>query len=154
MVMSLAITNLRTAAVLLSALVALVGCGSDSNIRPVTGEVVYKGKPVAGAKVMFMSAGSARTASGQTNAAGEFALTTFDDKDGAVIGEHKVAVSMFTDEMVSKMSLAEQEALGKGGYKAKGPGGVPARYASFDKSGLTAAVETNGKNHFHFELSD
>ena len=114
---------------------------------------MFKGKPVADAKVMFMSPASARTASGQTNAAGEFALTTFENKDGAVIGEHKVAVSIFTDEAVSKMSLADQEALGRGLYKSK-PGGVPARYAAHATSGLTAVVETSGKNNFRFELND
>ncbi len=140
-----------TAGVLI--LMAIVGCGADSNMRPVTGEVLFKGKPVADAKVMFMSPSSARTSSGQTNAAGQFALTTFEDKDGAVIGEHKVAVSIYTDAAVSKMSLADQEALGLGLYKSK-PGAVPARYASFASSGLTAAVEANGKNHFRFELTE
>jgi len=123
-------------------------------MRPVSGEVVYNGQPVVGAKVMFMSPASARIASGQSKEKGEFALTTFEDLDGAVIGDHKVAVSMFTDEMVSKMNLADQEALGKGGYKAKGPGGVPVRYASHQSSGLTAAVQAKGKNHFRFELKD
>ena len=153
MAKSLAISKLQIVAIWFLALVTLVGCGADSNMRPVTGEVLFKGKPVADAKVMFMSPASARTASGQTNPAGEFALSTFEDKDGAVIGEHRVAVSIFTDEAVSKMSLADQEALGRGLYKSK-PGGVPPRYASHATSGLTAVVEARGKNHFRFELTD
>ncbi len=134
-------------------LVVLAGCEADSNLRPVTGEVLFKGKPVADAKVMFISPASARTASGQTNKAGEFALTTFEDKDGALIGEHKVAVSVFSDDAVSKMSLADQEALGRGLYEAK-TGGIPARYAAHATSGLTAVVEPSGKNHYRFELDE
>ncbi|MCC6510431.1 MAG: hypothetical protein IT423_15120 [Pirellulaceae bacterium] len=151
--MSLVNTNILKVAVGISILITLVGCEADSNMRPVTGEILFKGKPVADAKVMFMSPASARTASGQTDAAGKFDLTTFEDKDGAVIGEHKVAVSVYTDEAVSKMSLADQEALGRGLYKPK-PGGVPARYSAHATSGLTAVVEANGKNHYRFELEE
>ena len=153
MAMSLANIRPQSSAACLWLIVAIVGCGADSKMRPVTGEVMYKGKPVADAKVMFMSPASARTASGQTSAAGQFALTTFEDKDGAVIGEHKVAVSIYTDEAVSKMSLSDQEALGMGTYKSK-PGAVPSRYAAFSTSGLTAVVEADGKNHFRFELTE
>jgi hypothetical protein len=118
----------------------------------VTGEVLYQGKPVAGAKVMFTSPESARTASGTTDAAGRFTLTTFTPGDGAVVAEHRVAISAFSDEAVAKMSPAQQEALARGG---KVPGsGLPTKYASFEKSGLTAVVEARGKNHFRFELTD
>ena len=108
-------SSLRTvAAVMVLALVGASGCGPGSIIVPVTGVVVYQGKPVADAKVMFMSPESSRTATSQTNAAGEFALTTFTDGDGAAIGEHKVAISAFTDEMVAKLSTAQQMAIGRG----------------------------------------
>jgi hypothetical protein len=72
--------------------------------------------------------------------------------DGAVVGEHRVSIITFTPEDIAKLSNAQQEALGRG-EKVSG-GGLPPRYASFDKSGLSAVVERGGKNHFRFELTD
>ncbi len=149
-------SSLRTvsAVMVLALLVGASGCGPGSNIVPVTGVVVYQGKPVADAKVMFMSPESSRTATSQTNAAGEFALTTFTDGDGAAIGEHKVAISAFTDEMVAKLSNAQQMAIGRGEKVEGMSASVPTHYSSFDKSGLTATVKASEKNHFRFELTD
>src|SRR5688572_26246860 len=75
---------------------ALVGCGGVKDGRPerasVSGKVLRMGQPVAGATVVFEPVGSTPAASGETDAAGRFQLTTFDANDGAVAGEYKVSV--------------------------------------------------------------
>jgi hypothetical protein len=101
---------------------------------------------------MFLSPDSPRTASSLTDAQGRFNLTTFTKGDGAVIGEHKVAISSFSGEAVAKLSNAQQAAIGRG--DAGLPTSLPARYSSFDKSGIAASVTANGQNHFRFELTD
>jgi hypothetical protein len=144
----------RSAVLALTVLAA--GCGGPSNMARVTGVVTYNGTPVAGAKVMFDCPGvSARTAVGVTDASGEFVLSTFAPGDGAVIGRHRVAVSPFSDEAVAAMSPAQQQALGRGGrVPGVAGGGMPTRYASFDKSGLTATVEAGKDNRVRFDLTD
>lgn len=135
-------------------LLLVSGCGPESTIVPVSGEVIYQGKPIPEAKVMFLSPDSPRTASSLTDAQGRFNLTTFTKGDGAVIGEHKVAISSFSGEAVAKLSNAQQAAIGRGEKIAGLPTSLPARYSSFDKSGIAASVTANGQNHFRFELTD
>jgi len=137
----------------LLALANAIGCGpSGPAMERVTGAVIYNGRPVAGSRVTFHGPLSPRAAVGTTNAAGEFTLTTMTSGDGAVVGEHRVSITTFTPEAIAKMSNAQQEALGRG-EKVNGSG-LPTRYASFDKSGLSAVVEKGAKNHFQFELTD
>jgi hypothetical protein len=129
------------------------GCTpSGPPMEPVTGVVLYHGRPVERARVMFVGPDSPRAAVGTTNDAGEFRLSTMSEGDGAVVGEHQVTVTSFTPEAIAKMSNAEQEALGRG-QKVQGSS-LPTKYASFETSGLSATVEAGGKNHFQFELTD
>ncbi len=77
---------------------AAVGCGGGTGFEkpvPVTGKVVFQGKPVDGAMVTFLSKaeGTGRSASGQTAADGSFSLTTFKTGDGALPGDYIVTVS-------------------------------------------------------------
>jgi hypothetical protein len=132
---------------------ALAGCGpSGPAMEPVSGVVLYQGRPLAGARVMFVAPESSRPAVGTTNEAGEFALTTMSEGDGAVVGEHRVTVTSFTPEAIAKLSNAQQEALGRG-QKVEGSK-LPTKFASYDASGLSAKVDAGGENHFKFELTD
>jgi len=80
-----------------------IGCSGGVD-RPLTakvaGRVTLDGQPVAGAFVQFVPQGSGdaqtgggRPATGHTDAAGNFVLSTFEDGDGAVIGTHRVLVT-------------------------------------------------------------
>lgn len=129
------------------------GCGrSGLTLEKVTGVVRYKGQPVARARVTFHGPATPRAAVGTTNSAGEFTLGTMTPGDGAVVGEYRVSVTTFTPEAIAKMSPAQQELLGRG-EKVVGSG-VPVRYASLEKSGLSAVVTRGAENRFQFELSD
>jgi hypothetical protein len=74
--------------------VAFVGCGdSGPTIVPVTGILTYKGHPVTNTYVFFMPAdGSGRPSQGPTDAEGRFKLSYTNEKDGVLVGRHKVWV--------------------------------------------------------------
>lgn len=81
------------------ALCALVGCNSGPDnppTTPVTGKVTYKNKPVEGALVVLVAqTPDAKGAIGTTDADGNYAVSTFGDKDGAVAGTYKIKVSKY-----------------------------------------------------------
>ena len=64
-------------------------------VFPVRGQVLYEGKPAAGAVVILHSADNPTEASrprGRANANGEFELTTYETSDGAPPGTYVVTV--------------------------------------------------------------
>lgn len=81
----------------------VAGCGeSYPETVPVNGVVTLDGQPVEGAAVLLMSEvpGSGNAARGVTKADGTFALTTFQEADGARPGRYKA--------IVKKTDLANQ----------------------------------------------
>jgi len=83
----------------LSLAVLVAGCSSGSNENPAwpkryraSGTVTYAGKPIEGADIVFLSADGKSTGTGKTDSAGRFQLSTYTDKDGVVVGSHKVTV--------------------------------------------------------------
>lgn len=73
---------------------------------------------------------------GNTNDQGEFVLMTIRPGDGASIGTHRVA-----------FGKAEEGSSEKGEANS-----IPSRYASPDKSGVTADVKDGEANEFEFDL--
>ncbi|HTN76048.1 MAG TPA: carboxypeptidase regulatory-like domain-containing protein [Pirellulaceae bacterium] len=116
------------------------GCGGGSDrpkLAPVKGQVTLDGVAVKDAAVMFMPT-TGRPAMGATDAAGNFELMTYDPGDGALLGDHKVTVTL-------KKLTGVVSSDGLSGTAA--PGGiqeewlVPERYSKPETSGLTAKVE-------------
>jgi hypothetical protein len=87
-----------------AALIAGAGCSSDNPEnapvvpQPVTGKVIYDGKPAEGVEVTFvptdapMTPRIPRNPHGVTAADGTFTLTTFQDGDGAAEGGYLVVL--------------------------------------------------------------
>jgi hypothetical protein len=118
-------------------LCATPGCGDGRPRRvKVSGTVLYHGKPVEGAHVMFTPTG-ARPASARTDAQGRFVLRTFDIEDGAVIGTHLVTIA--------------KKKVGQDPYADAG-NMLPEKYGRTDTSKLSAEVTAKGTNDFTFEL--
>lgn len=70
----------------------LAGCGDGRPARvPVSGQVFLDGKPLSVGSIMLVPDG-ARPSSGNIDEQGRFTLTCYDGKDGAVRGQHAVAV--------------------------------------------------------------
>jgi hypothetical protein len=125
---------------------AVAGCGRgpvDGRPTPVpaSGTIIYKSKPVDGAKVVFAPQDHAHAAVGQTDAQGRFTLQTFEPGDGAVVGKYKVVVSKF--EVVD---------LPGGGFKETFF--LPQRYRDPEQSGLEATVPEGGTDQIAIELND
>ena len=79
------------------------GCGGPSRppLAKVHGKVTYKGEPLTSGSVIFMPVAAmgdagptsvAQPAASQIKPDGSYELTTDNPGDGAIVGEHKVAV--------------------------------------------------------------
>jgi hypothetical protein len=160
---------------LLVASCVLVACCSGSGrpaIAPVRGTVTYKGKPVAGATVVFLCPGAPRLAVGKTDERGEYQLTTYEPNDGAMIGNHVVTVkkkdmaaeAASTDAAATGQPL-QGEALSRAiaqsmrqssqqAKKAEKAGSLlPAKYAFLKSSDLRKDV-VDGENVINLDLTD
>lgn len=143
--------------VTVAAMTFLGGCGSSEEegpeLAPVTGVVTYNGSPLADASVTF-DPESGPGAGAATDANGKFELRT-GNRDGAVVGTHKVAV--LAEEEETYLSEEELEKLEEEGKKPPEPEEpkslIPAKYAETETSGLTFDV-TDGSNHFEIKLVD
>lgn len=144
------------------------GCGGVSDrpdVYPVSGKVTLNGVPVEGAQVSFFADGSPRAAAGTTDAEGMYQLTTFDTNDGAVEGNHKVAIAKMKgkgNETNIDVNNPEDPGAGYGEAMDAAAAGrydemvealIPSQYASPETSGLTRTVTANdSENVFNFDL--
>lgn len=78
----------------------LAGCGGPE-LAPVKGRVMWKSKAVAGASITFSPVGKSaderepgKPATGFTDSDGNFKLSTYKVHDGALIGQHKVTITV------------------------------------------------------------
>lgn len=163
-------------------LVAFAGCGaSNPPTFPVSGTVTLDGKPVAGAAILFIPFdGTGQPASAQSDANGNYKLTTFTADDGAMAGNYKIKVTKFdtpdggmspygapAEEPASssppkKMTEEEERARMEAGYTASeatpqgkaqvAKNALPSKYADQSTSGLTHMV-VEGDNVVPLELS-
>lgn len=143
-----------TLALICTCLVLTSGCGKDTSHLPKTvpavGIVTLDGKPLDGAKVVFVGETPSSTgAFGATDAYGNFSLRSFTEKEGVVPGSYKVEVSK---TIVKQLSPAEAANL-DGGEPVRYENGVPPKYAGFKTSGLSAEIPDTGKKDLKFELS-
>jgi hypothetical protein len=119
-----------------------VSCSGRKPVYPVTGKVVFEGRPAAGAVVQFhpqdKSDKSPLVPVGQAGADGSFRLTTYVHEDGAPAGRYAVTVFW--------------------GVPSKGGDNfdrvlVPGRYLNPATSGLTAEVPGRATDLPPFKLT-
>lgn len=111
---------------LASAALTLTGCDSGPELGEVQGTVRLDGKPVAGVMLEFKPE-EGETSYGTTNQQGEYKLRFDRQRDGAVVGKHKVKITPDDDTRVR----------------------IPARYN--EETTLVETVEP-GKNQIDFDL--
>ena len=135
-------TALFHAVLLCLGLTLLPGCGpSGLPTAPVRGKITYNGRPVPNGTVISRPAGDAPSATGDIKPDGSYELTTYVDGDGAVLGKHELMIMAVED---NSGLLPEQRSATPALI-------VPAKYTSFDTSGLTMDVKA-GANTFDFDL--
>jgi hypothetical protein len=110
--------------------------------QPGQGKVLYQGKPVPDAQVVFYYINPkdkklTHRADALCEADGTFVLSTYEPNDGIPMGEYAVAVSL------------REPAYGEDGKP--GPNKLPAKYASPRTSGIKYTVK-EGTNEFVIEL--
>jgi hypothetical protein len=95
---------MRSFVVCLASLAVVAGCGqSDFQTAKVSGRVVCDGQPVSNIVVFFeplMTGTDAlvgKQGLGRTRDDGSFQISTYGDKDGAVVGKHRVRVGWSDD---------------------------------------------------------
>lgn len=122
---------------------SLTGCGPrQPALHPVSGVVLFEGRPVGGFAVEFSSQDQVTkgiSAIGLTDSQGRFSLETRQagtQKPGAVAGAHRVVV-------LPPPSYGEGDSVILP---------VPLRYADYATSGLAEEVQPDKSNEFRLEL--
>lgn len=129
-------TAIATVALLLSA----IGCGASYELETakVRGRVTLDGKPLQSGYVMVLPV-RGRMARGAIQEDGSFVLGSYDDDDGAQVGEHPVVVTPIpSDEGVSRPRTNQK---------------IPRRYRRAGSSGLRVTVESGGLDDWLIELT-
>lgn len=142
------------------------GCGAGSKPQPVPvkGSVVFRGKPLANARVTFFAKGAPVPAIGDTNDSGEFELSMYGKGDGALVGENKVTVSLLpsasnaesalppdpTKIASGTATLPKEMRIGTG--KKKEVSALPALYSDSTNTPLTWTVKPEGSSDVKLEL--
>lgn len=122
----------------IAVLLAVAGCGQSDRVKvhPVEGQLTWNGQPLPNALVVLhpQNPADARVlpARAQTDAEGKFHVTTYDNADGAAIGEYKVTVEYY------RPVAAE-------GNLIPGPNILPPQLSRPDTSTITVRV-AEGKN--------
>ena len=143
-----------------------VGCGGPETEPPVpvSGKIMYKGKPVDGAQVTFLSKAQTggRSASGRTGADGAFKLTTFKTDDGAIPGDYAITVSKSEKTTSQETDVAKgvygadygamMDAAAKGTPIAEKDSDLPLKYSNAAESGLERSVAKDSVNEFQIDL--
>ena len=156
---------MRHSTILSLCLIALcsAGCGSGTPkgrlpVYKVTGLVTYKGKPLPDADITFFNAEANRSAFGRTNSEGQYELTTYAPRDGALEGTHKVTVTKIppvpptpTPAPVDSPDYVPPTA-NQSTDPPRPKSEVPEKYGKADESGLTATVVKDGDNKIDLPL--
>jgi hypothetical protein len=122
----------------------LAGCGeSRRETFPVSGAVRFPdGSTLPGGMVEFQSldpAAEQLNARGEIQSDGSYRLTTYEEGDGAIAGEHLVVVLPPADPVVSNMSGPPPQHV------------LDLRYQSYDSSGLKFTVRP-GANEYPIQV--
>lgn len=141
---------------LVFALVTIAGCDSGPQTERVTGVVTFDGENVQKGTVTFYPVSGGKPAVGKIQPNGVYELSTFEPGDGALRGEHAVAIEarQVNSTAFEPKSLEEEIA------QANAPAQpvrtfvvwlVPEEFSSAESSGLTATVN-GGLNEIDFRL--
>ncbi|QDU36293.1 hypothetical protein Mal4_05770 [Maioricimonas rarisocia] len=138
-----------------------VGCtGSDPaddrpDRTPVSGVVTYNGSPVEGALVTFTPTDlNGSGANGRTDADGKFEMGTYESADGVRPGSYQVTVTKIPVTVAEQPSEDDPNYDPDAGTAPEAENVLPAKYADWSTSGLTADVGQDAITDLNFELTD
>jgi hypothetical protein len=118
----------------------------------VEGTVFLDGQPLAGASVQFVAQGTGRDATGETGQDGQFAMSTFQPRDGVLPGTYKVVISppLGTADTATYATADEgmAAAVKRGASPPSAASSFPQKYTRPDLTPLTQEVPVSGKLRF------
>lgn len=130
---------------ILGGLLSLWGCRPQNQMVPVSGQVLYNGKPLEFGTVMLQPE-RGQPAVGAIQPGGAFSLTTYKDGDGAVVGKHRVRITCYESQRSTALPKnSEIISLGRAL--------IPAKYANYATSGLEAEISAERNEPLIFRLS-
>ena len=138
----------------LHALMPLIsGCGeSVPDTVSAGGTVSFNDKPLANASVNFIPE-NGKSANGVTDSQGKFTLTTFQPNDGAIVGTHKVTVTIVNTEEVPEIIPDDYSYTNAGSADdAAADGGIPTIYTDPASTPLKYEVKVGEDNNFEVKL--
>jgi hypothetical protein len=138
----------------LVAAMQLAGCGG-SRTSPVEGTVLLDGKPVAGASIQFIAQGKGRDATGETDASGQFTMSTYKPRDGVLPGSYKVVIAPPTGPIDITPYASAEEAMAAASKsppkKNSDKPSFPEKYTRPDQTPLTQDVPVGKKVVFELK---
>ncbi|MCD4728826.1 MAG: hypothetical protein K8R46_14300 [Pirellulales bacterium] len=146
--------RLNKFALAVAALCSVVCCGcgpSRPEIASVSGKVTYQGKPIASGRIGFHPEDGRRPAMAAIEPDGCYKLTTFDSKDGALLGKHRVTIKSTRTVGGLPLDGFNRDAKAAPASLPKLEWLVPEKYSQKDTTPLTAEVE-EGENTIDFDL--
>jgi len=126
---------------------AFAGCGG-TRTTPVEGVVLLDGKPLAGASIQFVPQEKGRQATAETNANGQFAMSTQEPRDGVMPGTYKVVISPPNGPADTAQYASADQAMAaamKAPAKKAAAPPFPQKYSRPDQTPLTQEVPVKGK---------
>ena len=154
----------RLRAVAVAALAAAAGgCGGGGGLEPVSGQVLYRGRPAAGAAVFFHREGSkpgdGPVPTGVVDDRGRFRLTSGDLGNGAPPGRYTVLIGWEADPTDAKGPGERARPGSPPSAKGRRASRVPAdrfegRYLDLRAPKFRAEVGAGGADLPPFELTD
>ena len=158
-------TTLRVLPALLVAIILGMQSGCDSgkpsfDTQPVTGTVTYNGSPVENALVTFVPDSGSNSASGRTDASGQYSLNTT-GVPGAPLGSYRVKIVKMqvvsgAPPVVMGQSEEDGDSYNPDAETAKPPADfkpLPPKFADVKTSGFTYTV-IEGENKADFAMTD
>lgn len=142
---------------------SIVGCGeSGPELIPAGGIVNYQGRPLPGARVMFIPESGGSIAMGTTDTEGKFELRT-GTEPGIVKGPCAATVSLMDAGAKSGLSPTmtpedmqrlQMEGKLQGMLEQQQKSLIPEKYGRAETSGLNFEVKKGAENQFTIELID
>lgn len=120
------------------------GCGPGGpTVVPISGQVVHGGQPVAGIELTFHPE-VGRPSWANTDAGGKFTLSYSRDRDGAVLGRHRITIR-------GRQPASPEEELAGGLRHPPDVAALVARYGDVEKTPLVVEI-TGAKSDLELRL--
>lgn len=141
------ISNSLAATFLFVSAIAWSGCENRPATAPIQGVVYFNDKPLEFGSVMLQPMGGGPPARGEIQSDGSFALSTYAEGDGALLGKHRVRVMCNSVQDPDNTAEFDINAASVGKLL------IPRKYTQLSSSGLTAEVLANENPTLELRLS-